>query len=479
VADTCTLHMLHTNDLHSHFENMPRIASCLRMNREKWERQGEYVLTFDIGDHMDRMDIRSEASFGKANVDIMNRSGYQYGTIGNNEGVTLPKEKLNLLYEEAAFTVITGNLRDPNTHTQPEWSVPYVIHEWTDLRVALLGITIPFFPAYSSMGWEVLEPVPLIRQQVAALRSSVDVVVLLSHLGFQQDRRLAKEVEGLDVILGAHTHHALTEGERVNGTLIAQAGRFGQYVGHVKLIWDRSSKQVSDLTAELFASEEYAPDAELVAHIQQQEEEAKNTLLHPIAVLEHDFLAGWTEETPFGSFLAASIRKWTGAEIGMANGGLLLSDIKKGDVSFADLLRSLPHPINACAVTLSGEQLWRVLEQATQPQIVQKELRGCGFRGKIEGWMGIDGLRIRYTGDEQPHIIEIEVNGQPLVPDREYRVGTVDMFMYNRLFPDLLQGQDIQFFLPEMLREVIAETVKDQELMRASFLPRWVRMPGS
>jgi 2',3'-cyclic-nucleotide 2'-phosphodiesterase (5'-nucleotidase family) len=182
------------------------------------------------------------------------------------------------------------------------------------------------------------------------------------------------------------------------------------------------------------------------------------------------------EETPFGSFLAASVRSWTGAEIGLANGGLLLSDLHRGSVSFVDLLHSLPHPINACAVTLTGAQLLRVLEQAIQPETIHRELRGCGFRGKVEGWMAVDGLRIQYIGGEVPQILEIQVNDKPLLLDQEYRVGTVDMFMYNRLFPDLLQGSHIEFFLPQMLREVVAQTVLDPVLIQQSFTPRWERV---
>lgn len=474
MADTCTLHLLHTNDLHSHFQPMPRIATCLRTHRAAWEQQGEYVLTLDIGDHIDRMNIKSEASFGKTNVGVMNRSGYQYATIGNNEGITLPKEKLDALYEEAAFTVIVGNLVDAASGSRPSWAVPYAIHEWHDLRVALLAMTIPFIPSYQSMGWDVREPLSLIREQVAALRSSVDVIVLLSHLGYQADCRLASQVDGLDVILGAHTHHVLPHGERVGGTLIAQTGRFGQYVGHVRLVWDRQAKQVAHVTAELFSTDDYVPDEALTAFLQKEQEAAESVLSLPVATLERDLDIGWTEETPFGSFLAASIRKWTGAEVGLANGGLLLADLKKGTLSFADLLRSVPHPINPCAVTLSGEQLMQVLEQAIQPEIVSKELRGCGFRGRIEGWMGVDGLRIRYRAKGKPQLLEVEVNGQPLAADREYRVGTVDMFMYNRLFPPLLQGREIRFFLPETLREVMAVTLNDQDLLRSAFVPRWI-----
>jgi 2',3'-cyclic-nucleotide 2'-phosphodiesterase (5'-nucleotidase family) len=296
---------------------MPSIAACFRTYREKWQKQGERVLTVDIGDHMDRMDIKSEASFGKANVSVMNRTGYEYVTIGNNEGITLPKEKLDTLYENADFTVIVGNLLEPQSLSTPQWARPYVIHQWPDLRVALLGVTIPFDPSYSSMGWEIRDPIPIIREQLAALRDQADVFVLLSHLGYQADCRLAAEIEGLDVILGAHTHHTLQRGERVGKTLIAQTGKFGQHVGHVCLVWDRASEQVTEASAELFATADFLPDEELTVYLQQQQQEAEQILKRPVAVLEHDLQAEWMEETPFGSFLAASIRTWTGAEIGL------------------------------------------------------------------------------------------------------------------------------------------------------------------
>ncbi|MED1945773.1 MULTISPECIES: bifunctional UDP-sugar hydrolase/5'-nucleotidase [Brevibacillus] len=476
MADTCTLHILHTNDLHSHFDTMPRIATCLSKHREEWEGKGEHVLAVDIGDHMDRMDIRSEASFGKTNVEIMNRSGIQYATIGNNEGITLPKDKLNELYTDARFTIITGNLFEPTTNSVPSWAVPYAIHTVGELRLAILGMTIPFGPSYQSMGWEIKEPIPILREQIAALRSSVDVVILLSHLGYQTDCMLANEIDGLDIILGGHSHRVLPHGERLGGTLITQAGRFGEYVGHVKLVWDGKRRRITDMQAELLQPEQYQVDESLNQFIKREKAWAENRLFQPIVQLEQDMHIGWTEETPYGSFIAASIRKWTGAEIGMANGGLLLADLPRGSLSFADLLHSMPHPINACAVTITGAQLATVLEQAIQPEMVHRELRGYGFRGKIEGWMCVDGLHIRYSEDDQPQIIQIEVNGQPLDRERLYRVGTIDMFMYNRMFPDLLLGSEVTFFLPEMLREVLATTIKDQQMLQNAFRPRWEKI---
>jgi 5'-nucleotidase len=471
---SCVLHILHTNDLHSHFHNMPHIATCLRRHRQLWEQRGEHVLTVDIGDHVDRMNLKTEASWGQTNVSVLNRSGYQYVTIGNNEGITFPKDKLDVLYDHAAFTVVLGNLIEPASGIQPHWAVPYALHRCADLNVAILGVTVAFAPFYQMLGWEVRDPFELLREQVAALRSRADVVVVLSHLGFPTDVQLAREVPGIDVILGAHTHHLLERGEYVERTLIAQVGRFGDHVGHVQLTLDPADKRIIAAVAEVFPVKEFPPDEELAAFLRGERRRAEERLSQPIARLTEDLHIDWMHETPFGSFLAASIRRWADADVGLATGGLLLAPLKRGVVTFNDLLACLPHPINPCAVTLTGSQLWNVLQRSIQQDSVEKELRGFGFRGKIAGWMGVDGLRIEYVDGAVRNIVSVEVNGQPLDANREYRVATVDMFMFNRMFPELLEGREPRFYLPEMLREVLAQTIGDDTLVRQSFQPRWV-----
>ncbi|MFY0543943.1 bifunctional metallophosphatase/5'-nucleotidase [Brevibacillus sp. H7] len=478
MAGACrTLHILHTNDLHSHFRNMPHISTCLHRHRAEWEKRGEHVLTVDIGDHVDRMNVMTEATWGHSNVKVLNHSGYQYVTIGNNEGITFPKDKLDELYEQADFTVIVNNLIEPATGMQPHWAVPYAIHQWPDLRVAILGATIAFSPFYQMLGWEVSDPVPHIRNQVTALRSQADLIVVLSHLGYQQDVKLAQEVPGLDVILGAHTHHLLERGETVEGTLIAQVGRFGEYVGHVQLTLTMEDNRVLDAVAEVFPVKDYPPDEELQALLLQEKQAAETLLARPVTQLKTDLQIGWTEETPFGSMLAASIRRWTRAEVGLANGGLQLTPLQRGTVTYGDLLHCLPHPINPCAVTLTGAQLLQVLQRSIQPEAVHRELRGFGFRGKLIGWLGVDGLIVHYGDDSAGRrITGVQVNGQPLDLHRDYRVGTIDMFMFSRIYPELLEGRDLRFFLPEMLREVLAETIRDEQLIQESFQPRWLRV---
>lgn len=79
-----TLTILHTNDIHSHFGSMSTIAAMINEERD----QGGNFLVLDIGDHMDRMAVETEGTLGTANVDVINLTGYDAITIGNNEGLT-------------------------------------------------------------------------------------------------------------------------------------------------------------------------------------------------------------------------------------------------------------------------------------------------------------------------------------------------------------------------------------------------------
>ncbi|WML47060.1 hypothetical protein RCG23_15870 [Neobacillus sp. PS3-34] len=115
-----TIHIYHSNDIHSHFEHWPRIHSLFE-ERKRWHKDaGDEVFLFDIGDHMDRWHPYTEATMGKGNTDLLNNAGYTAVTIGNNEGITLPHEELDTLYEHAKFDVLAANLYQADGN-RPNW----------------------------------------------------------------------------------------------------------------------------------------------------------------------------------------------------------------------------------------------------------------------------------------------------------------------------------------------------------------------
>ncbi|MCD8509502.1 MAG: metallophosphoesterase [Bacillus sp. (in: Bacteria)] len=98
------LRILHTNDLHSEFNNWPSVVAWLKKRRQEAIAEGEDVLLFDIGDHADRFHPMTEGLLGKGNVLLLNEVNYDAVTIGNNEGITFSKEALNNMYKKEEFS---------------------------------------------------------------------------------------------------------------------------------------------------------------------------------------------------------------------------------------------------------------------------------------------------------------------------------------------------------------------------------------
>ncbi len=104
------IHIFHTNDLHSHFKYWPRMQSYVKEKRAQFAAIGETSYLFDVGDHLDRSNIYTEATIGQGNIQLLNEAGYDVVTIGNNEGITLSHDELYHLYDEATFDVVVANV---------------------------------------------------------------------------------------------------------------------------------------------------------------------------------------------------------------------------------------------------------------------------------------------------------------------------------------------------------------------------------
>ncbi|WP_231570964.1 metallophosphoesterase [Gordoniibacillus kamchatkensis] len=215
--------MIHTNDLHSHFEAMPRIASFIRVQRELLG--ADRVLALDIGDHLDRMSPETEGTDGRANVDVLNATGIEAFVPGNNEGLTLAPELLRAAFAgRARFPVVCANLREASTGRIPDWMTPTHVIVKGKLRIGLIGVTAAFADYYRLLGWIADEPLQAVAARAAELRGQADIVVVLSHLGLRLDEQMAAEVPGIDVILGGHTHHLLEQPRQIGAVTVCGAG---------------------------------------------------------------------------------------------------------------------------------------------------------------------------------------------------------------------------------------------------------------
>jgi len=446
--------ILHTNDLHSHFENWPRIRRYLATTRQQAEQAGDTVYTFDLGDHIDRVHPVSEATVGQKNIELMNQIGYDAATIGNNEGLGFMRPQLDHLYDHANFPVILGNILTGDTHEQPSWAIDHKIFTTAaGTRVLVLGLTAPYHLTYPLAGWWPIAVNPALTKLLHTYAGQFDVCVLLSHLGLDVDRQIAKRFPEVTVIIGSHTHHLLVHGEQDNHSLLAAAGKWGRYVGRITLDLDEKH-QVQRAQAGVVETAKLPEKPADAAEIGQLADLGK-------AILSEQRVANLPvamEADPVGQPRLVreglhAVAEYAGTQAAILNAGLFLHDLPRGVVNQNQLHELLPHNIHVMTITLSGYDLWRLIQEFELARLFLRYFpqKGMGFRGKIFG--EINYLGIAY--DAVTH--EVTWRGEPLSPTKQYTIAGLDHYLFIPFFPTIsIVGQN-KILYKDLLREVFAQ----------------------
>jgi 2',3'-cyclic-nucleotide 2'-phosphodiesterase (5'-nucleotidase family) len=470
--------LLHTNDLHSRLEQYAKIAARIAEARSR--HGADRVLVLDVGDHMDRMRKETEGTGGRVNIDLLNAAAVDAVTLGNNEGLSWTMDTLDELFGgHARFPVVCANMVRLSDGQRPAWMKPSVLVEKGGITFGITGATAAFYEFYRELGWRMLDPVEAVAGQVRGLRSRADIVVVLSHLGLSLDRRLAEEIDGIDLILGGHTHHLLEEPLVVGKTVILATGKFGDWLGRVE-IGRRADGGGFEFRASVVPMAEAEAGPEAAGVIARGLAEAEAALSRVEAVLAAPLEACNDRESPLPNLLAAALRRHTGAEIGLVNAGQLLGGLAAGGVTTGRLHAICPSPINPCRMTLHGRHIRQALEEALLAEWIERPIRGYGFRGERLGTLAVDGLRILYDPDGPPFgkLREVTAGGEPLVDDRPYTVGTIDMFTFGIGYESLKLGTDIRLYLPEFIRDILAAALADAASVADAHRSRWLALSG-
>jgi 2',3'-cyclic-nucleotide 2'-phosphodiesterase (5'-nucleotidase family) len=240
-ADLC-LHVLHTNDFHDGLDDVGEARLRAAVNA----CAGAPYLLLDAGDAIRAGNVGVNP-FGEPILDRMSALGYHAMTMGNRE-FHVWQAALETKIRRARFPVLCANVRSRGDRALPVQ--PNVTISLGGLIVAVFGLTVPMVTermkvaALSSFVFD--DPVATAKRQVAELRYGADVLIALTHIGLTQDQRLAREVTGIDLIVGGHSHNALEAPCVVNGTPIVQAGSHAHYYGAAEVHVTRDGVQVTD-----------------------------------------------------------------------------------------------------------------------------------------------------------------------------------------------------------------------------------------
>ncbi|MES2459711.1 MAG: bifunctional UDP-sugar hydrolase/5'-nucleotidase [Armatimonadota bacterium] len=236
-----TLTLLHTNDLHSHVwhpdqpQGLVRLATLVREIRAEMP----HVLLLDAGDII-HGSPEAKTFHGQAILHAMNTLKFVAATVGNHEFDQGPGV-LRQAMRQVNFPMLSANVVETKTGKPFADLKPWIVVTRGGARIGVFGLTTPTtvqieWPR-TLEGIAFTDPYVAARKAVTALRteSRVDAVIALSHLGYVDDQKLAAEVDGIDIIIGGHSHTTLAEQVWVNDVLIAQTGAYGRALGRIDL----------------------------------------------------------------------------------------------------------------------------------------------------------------------------------------------------------------------------------------------------
>ncbi len=364
---------------------------------------------------------------GRQMVDVMNILGLDYATFGNHE-FDLSQENLNLRLEESKFKWVSSNVTQADG--QPFPNVPLNVtfsvanDDGREVRVGLFGLTV----ASNAAGYVAYrDPVEVAREQVAELRSKVDILIAVTHLSLEGDIDLVQKVPEIDLVLGGHEHENAQVERGEDFTPVSKADANARSVYVHRLRYDTATKQLDHQSTlervtpaltddpvvgeavdrwvkaafEGFRSQGFEPTqvvATTTEPLDGKEASVRNMPTH------------LTDLTAAGMLRAAP-----GTELAIFNSGTIRIDdvIPPGEVTEYDIIRTLPFGDTILSVQMSGALLLRTLDQG-------RANAGTG------GYLQLANVTRTAGGDGW------QVNGAALDVGRSYSVAIIAFLLTGR-----------------------------------------------
>jgi 5'-nucleotidase/UDP-sugar diphosphatase len=234
-----TITILHSNDFHgADLDSLARRATVIKRIRAE---SGYPVLLLDAGDIFARGRY-AKRFHGELEFAVMNELEYDAATLGNNEFKAtddlLAWRYLTDRIDQARFPLLCANVVDRKTGNYIPGVQPYIIKEVEGVRIGIFGVTTLKIESYQQLkGWKVLDPIGTAKRVLRELEGKADLVIALTHIGYDTDLVLAHNLSNLGAIVGGDSHTALSEPVWVDNQPIVQAGDYGYYVVKLYLIF--------------------------------------------------------------------------------------------------------------------------------------------------------------------------------------------------------------------------------------------------
>ena len=429
--------ILHINDTHGRLlpfdsedkKSIGGIARAATLIKQIRNENDGRVLVLHAGDIFSRGDTLTVYYGGEVNLAAMNAMDYDAFTPGNGEfyfGIENLRQQTALVRFPTLLANVVYRKNDKIIFQ------PYIIKDLAGVKVAILGLG--FIREEHPSAWPLIlqDPIMVAKKYVPLLRKKADIVVALTHIGLEEDKKLAAEVPQIDIIVGGHSHSQLNtplripESDGKSEVIVVQAGDQGRFLGRLDIQLQKNEESqyhIAKVEGQLLPIDSQIKEDMGINKLLKRYSEP---LEEVICTSEVTLTNPDSGASPMGNLVVEALHSETDADVALLDRGAVQGGIEPGDVTVADILRIHPWRNRVLKLTLTRTQLQQILAK------YDFLTAGCSFE-KVEG--EIKNLKIgKLPADlEKPYKVVVGEYVVGLVPSlREipfdetvYRVDTV------------------------------------------------------
>jgi 5'-nucleotidase len=368
-------------------------------------------------------------------------------TLGNHEWDG-GDDQLGRFLDNLTFPVVSANVKSEHKLLKKHIK-PY--HVFEDKNLAVIGATTEETPSISDVGEKTkfLDPIESVQNAVKEIREKhkdVKYIVLLSHLGYDVDQELAEKSDGISLIIGGHSHTLLGDMEDAEGkyptivenskgdeVFVVTSYRWGEYLGSINLLYDEQGRIMGYRGKPIHLTNETSQDKELQAKIESWRGPFEEFAAEVLGSTDADLVQETCQEGDclLGQVMADAMLEYRqnqttnkdeAPDFTLLNAGGVRAEIPEGNITRGQVLTSFPFGNAVVELKYTGEEVRVILEGAVS-MVNQNNGEEVG------SWFQVSrGIKIEYNPDaeEGSRLVSVEVGGEPLDDDRDYRIVTLD-----------------------------------------------------
>ncbi|MCE1246135.1 MAG: 5'-nucleotidase C-terminal domain-containing protein [Firmicutes bacterium] len=426
--------IVHTNDFHGNLKPLKDkkldpdgevggsayIATVIKKIRT--ENKG-HVLLLDAGDIAQGTPVSNHFR-GIPVVEVMNYLRYDAMAPGNHE-FDWEQAGFEKIIKTAGFPIICANVVYEKNPERTVFNLkPYIIKNVSGVKVGILGLIAEDTPQITTggniKGLRFLNPMETAKKYIPRMKKDgAQIIIAITHIGFDEDKKLAEKTQGIDIIVGGHSHTLLNNPVKAGNSIIVQTGDHGKRIGRLEIIFDKKAGKITSYTEkdELIPiiHKGITPDPKVESIIEKYRKQISAIMDKEIAKTESDLTraadSGYGDSL-LGDLICDIMKEKTGAQITFHNDGGIRADILKGVIKVEDVYKVLPFDNVLVTFRYSGADIKNFLEHCAKE------------RGSVQT-AGMT-FSIDYSKPEGERVSQILVNGSPIEPEKLYTVATIN-----------------------------------------------------